>query len=398
MSALICRFEPFDTWFFREARPLDSIGAGEVGSVFPPPVRTLLGAVRAFIGDAWHTEHGTHWEQFDDLPELHALIGNGDDLGPLRCQGPYLYMEDEQNAQKKQRLYPAPATLMVKKQADSQGTQKKHYFLLSWSRANAVHCDLGKVYLPTFPKSVSGLTDLAGSKPASDCWLTQRGLEDVLAGKAPKADDVVEKDSLFDNEPRLGIGRDNASRAVRQGLLYQTSHLRLRECVGVELILEGIPDATALPEQQVIRLGGEGRQAALSASRAPNPWANAPKLGKTATTVLYSLTPTPCAPDLPAGIPAGFQPVNVDGITAWDGELNGVKLRIWAAVCGRILREGGWDMALHQSRPVHSLLPAGSALFVESLDGNPDSLSALHGCTTGDEAAFGRGQWLLGKI
>lgn len=398
MSALICRFEPFDTWFFREARPLESIGAGEVGSVFPPPVRTLLGAVRTALGDAWHAQHGTRWQQFDALPELHALIGKGDDLGPLRCQGPYLYLEDEKNAQKKQRLFPAPATLMVKEQADRNNIKQKHYFLLSWARSNPVHCDLGKVYLPTFPKSVSGLTDLAGSKPASDCWLTQRGLEAVLAGQAPQADDVVEKKDLFDNERRLGIGRDNATRAVRQGLLYQTSHIRLRERVGVELILNGVPEQAALPAQQVIRLGGEGRQAALSTSREPNPWAKAPKLGKTAAAVLYSLTPTPCAPDLPAGIPAGFQPVKVDGITAWDGELNGVKLRIWAAVCGRILREGGWDMALHQSRPVHSLLPAGSALFVESLDGNPDSLSALHGCTTGDEAAFGRGQWLLGKI
>ena len=50
---LICRFTPLDTWFFRESRPHGSIGSSELGSVFPPPVRTLLGALRTLIGDTW---------------------------------------------------------------------------------------------------------------------------------------------------------------------------------------------------------------------------------------------------------------------------------------------------------------------------------------------------------
>ena len=39
-SPLICHFEPLDTWFFREARPHGSMGNSELGSQFPPPVRT----------------------------------------------------------------------------------------------------------------------------------------------------------------------------------------------------------------------------------------------------------------------------------------------------------------------------------------------------------------------
>lgn len=93
MNALTCHFEALDTWFFRESRPQGSIGASELGSVFPPPVNTLLGAVRTAIGDAFHQQHGTDWRQFAELNALQAIIGFADNLGPLRCEGPFLSLK-----------------------------------------------------------------------------------------------------------------------------------------------------------------------------------------------------------------------------------------------------------------------------------------------------------------
>jgi hypothetical protein len=55
-------------------------------------------------------------------------------------------------------------------------------------------------------------------------------------------------------------------------------------------------------------------------------------------------------------------------------------------------------MANHQSRPVQSLLPAGSALFVEALDGNPSSLLPLHNHCSGPDAALGRSQLMIGRL
>ena len=63
-TTVICHCEPLDTWFFREARPHGSVGNSELGSQFPPPVRTLLGALRTAIGDAWFARHvatGAAW-------------------------------------------------------------------------------------------------------------------------------------------------------------------------------------------------------------------------------------------------------------------------------------------------------------------------------------------------
>ena len=382
-TTLACRFEPLDTWFFRESRPHGSVGSNELGSVFPPPVRTLLGALRTLIGDAWHIRHGGDWRSFDSNKALQALIGYGDDLGSLRVSGPFLSLDS-------QRLYPAPANLMVK-----EANGKPHYFLLDLG--DAVHCDLGKVHLPCFPAQVPGLSELAGSKPAERCWLTTAGLQKVLEGRAPDAEQVIAQKQLFQEEHRLGIGRDNSRKSVQEGLLYQTRHLRFKHGVGIELHLRGLTDPGLLPATTAIRLGGEGRQAALRVSPSKSSALPAVELPAAANAfALYNLTPVPCAPGLPAGIPAGFtRTQRADGTDVWEGQLGGIGLRILGVACGRPLREGGWDMATHQARPVQSLLAPGSVCYVQCLDGHqPLTANALAPLAD----ATGRGLYVAGRL
>ena len=381
-TPLICHFEAIDTWFFREARPHGSVGNSELGSVFPPPVRTLVGALRTLIGDAWFKRHGGNWHGFANNKALQAIIGMGDDLGSLRCSGPFLSLNGE-------RLYSAPANLMVK---ESEG--KKHYFLLDLG--SPVQCDLGSVYLPSFPSKVAGLNEFVGSKPAEQCWLSSAGWQQVLQGQAPQAIDVISKEQLFDEEARLGIGRDNARKSVQEGLLYQTRHLRLRPGVSVQLHLDGLQDASLLPTQTTLRLGGEGRMASLhiEASRA-NPACPSVKIPPQAKAfALYALTAAPCAEALPAGIPSGFQPVQHNGADVWEGEVGQQRLRILSACCTRVLREGGWDMANHQARPVQSLLAAGSVLYVQNLSDTAFDPQAL--CHLTD--ATGRALFVAGLL
>ncbi len=51
MSAKQWCFEPLDTWFFRESRPFGTVGGSELTSLFPPPARTVAGAIRTLIGE-----------------------------------------------------------------------------------------------------------------------------------------------------------------------------------------------------------------------------------------------------------------------------------------------------------------------------------------------------------
>lgn len=386
-TSISIQFTPLDTWFFREARPHGSVGNSELGSVFPPPVRTLLGAVRTLMGDAWFARHGSgehkDWRSFASNPALQALIGFGDDLGPLRVTGPFLQKDG-------QRLYPAPANLMVKEQGD-----KAHYFLLDLGAP--VHCDLGRVHLPCFPKQVNGLKETVGSKPAEKHWLTPQGYTAVLAGIAPQEKDVLAAKDLFTEEPRLGIGRDNHRASVQEGLLYQTRHLRLQSGVSVEIELHGIADPSLLPAHTVLRLGGEGRAAALqtTASHAAAKLPHTALGDKLRTLALYALTPSPCAPDVPAGIPAGFVRSQHQGYDCWTGQLAGQTLRVLAVACQRPLREGGWDLAQHQARPVQSLLAPGSVRYVQS--DAPISAATLQALTAQTDAS-GRGLFVAGKL
>lgn len=378
-STVICHFEPLDTWFFREARPHGSVGNSELGSQFPPPVRTLLGALRTAMGDTWFARHGGAWGGLDSNTALQVHIGLGDDLGPLRANGPFLRLNG-------QRLYPAPAHLMAKTH-DGQ----RHYFLLGLG--DVVHCDLGRVHLPAMPRQVQGLPELVGSQPASG-WVTHSGMERLLKGQPPLGHEVIGTDQLWSEEPRLGIGRDNARRGVQEGLLYQTRHLRLRPGVTVELHLAGISDASLLPAQATLRLGGEGRQAALRVEQAPLSLPAGPAIAPGARFVVHHLTPRTCAADLPAGIPPGFVRRQHEGADCWEGELAGRPLRILAAACARPLREGGWDLAQHQARPVQSLLAPGSVLYAQNLSG--DSLPSTAFAAAAD--ASGRGLCLAGAL
>lgn len=383
----LCTFTPVDTWFFRESRPQGSLGTSGLDSVFPPPVRTLMGAVRTFLGDAWHARNGTSWRDFASNERLKAVIGFGSDLGPLKVRGAFLCSEGRQ-------LYPAPASLMVK---------EDRYFLLE--PGDAVTCDLGRVRLARMPARVAGLADLSGARPVEGRYLTAQGWQSVLAGQAPASGEVIDHTRLWSIEPRMGIGRDNARSAVSHGMLYQTRHVRPVAGVTIRMEVGGLPSdwqQWGMGHESLIRLGGEGRQAVLKLEPAPEMTLPSMPSGleRARELMLYNLTSVPCEPGMPAGVPHGFHRVELpDGSTAWEGDLAGAALRILGVNCARVQREGGWDLARHRAVAVESLLPAGSALHVEPL--GPESwtaLRALHGRPTGASSAWGRGLWVLGRV
>ena len=82
-------FEQVDSWFFRESRSMDNNRATAMESVFPPPNNTLLGAIRSRIGNLYHAQHGSTWEDFNKQKKEHSLariIGYADDYANLQAQ------------------------------------------------------------------------------------------------------------------------------------------------------------------------------------------------------------------------------------------------------------------------------------------------------------------------
>lgn len=364
-------FNATDTLFFRESRPMESMG--ELQSVFPPPVRTLAGAIRTLIGEHMRVD----WREFGKNHPATAHIGYGDDLGKLQFQGAWLALDD-------QRLYPAPLLLMQKDQT---------YYRLTLD-TKGIWCDLGKqVRLPKLPDD----DNAKGSKPLENTWLTADGMIAVLNGNKLEAKHIKTAKDLFVRESRVGIARDNATRTVEKGLLYQTQHIRPHQGLSVELDASGLPND--MPSKAIIRLGGEGRTACVEAKKSSNAFPNAKALNnKPQGLLLYMLTPLHMQSQGKNWQPLpGFNREERDNQTVWVGTLNGIELELHGAVTGKALREGGWDMATHQPRPIASLIPAGSVFFCTAKNGDtPTAIKALNNTQIGELSAYGYGHLAAG--
>lgn len=361
------RFTALDTLFFRESRPMESIGGAQLQSVFPPPSATLIGAIRTAIGEA----HQVDWKAYahDDHHPLKAIMGSANSLGPLSFTGPFLMQEQD-------RLFPVPLALLHAKNNDVD------QFTRLTPSTDITVCDLGEVILP------KKRDPLAGAKPLEHAFITDKGLVTVLSGDVPAENAIVHTHDLYHSEERLGIGRDHAKCTTIDGLLYQTNHVRPMKDVSIGIVVKGL-NCAGLPQHGTCRLGAEGRMAAWQCE-AVQTLPSIKIKGKNIMLVL--LTP---ARFNQGWLPDGFSPVTIaKQQTVWDGDIHGVKLRLISSVIGKPMREGGWDLVNRSPRTMNSLVPAGSCYFCEVVGGA--DASTLHGQQIGQDTEYGRGEIAVG--
>ncbi len=368
--------DPMDTWFFREAKPFDTLGAPELASQFPPPAATVSGALKTLIG----RQQGIDWRQFRPRNNPDAAV-NPDyaRLAQLKLCGPFLSLDG-------QVLFPVPAFLLY------QASLGYRRLVIG---KTPVETDLGKVRLPELPADCRN----QGFKPLDNAWITLDGLNALLAGDLPDSSAIKMAKELYSPESRLGIGRDNQTGCVKaeDRLLYQTCHIRPRDGVGLMAGIAGV-DADLKPE--AIRLGGEGRLSLMAATGQAlelpaRPQANA----QTSGLILLLLTPADLdscwrLPGCKAQCPDDRWN---DENKTWRLTLQGVELNVQSAILGKPRREGGWHLAERKPRRVEGLVPAGSAWFC-TVDNMPlqQAIEALHLAQIGDGQPMGRGLLAVG--
>jgi CRISPR-associated protein Cmr3 len=214
----------------------------------------------------------------------------------------------------------------------------------------------------------------AQQKPAGGAWLDAAGVQAHLAGMAPAT--VMPTSRLFAAETRLGIGIDPTARTAADGALYTTEAVSFAAGSGFLVGIEGMEGA-ALPDEGVLRLGGDGRAARYRRVDAALP-APAPVAGRFR---LVMATPAVFAGGwIPDGVAA-----DADGHYRLKGD--GFSARLVCAAVPRNAVVSGWDIARWIPKTAQRVVPAGSVYWFDGFEGDHRKLATwVAGGVWGDNA------------
>jgi len=337
---------PLDAWFFRDGRPYNEKEASQadVASVFPPPARTLSGALRAALARANGWSGSGRW-----TPKLNAALGSSpNDLGALQFTGPFLIKGGH-------ALWPLPRHLL--------GRAQERWELTAFLRPDNK--------LPP-GESRDGL------KPAETAWITTTALNVLLEGKRPDGTDIFPPGTLWAHEPRVGLRRDETRHTTGEGALYSPAYVRLHRCVALGVCIAGVPDELTADIPPLFPLGGESRLARCDA------WPH---------------NPLPEPPPRDSFRPDATGRIRFSAVLLTPGCFREPSLpgaAIVSACVGRPHLIGGWDSLKREPLPLHPFAPAGSVWFCTASGDDFSSILAQHGKHIGPYAAHGFGHIVIG--
>ncbi len=234
---------------------------------------------------------------------------------------------------------------------------------------------------------LSVLAEKERGKPAGGYWLTADGWKKYLAGQVPAPTDLVKSSDLWRIDPRVGVGLDAVSGRAADGRLFSVQaaamvkrghRIGTNKATDKALLADydvgfiAAVSGAALPKSGALRLGGDGRAAAVHATAdfvLPAPDYAAIASARCCRLVLTT----------PGIFAAGWLPTGTtqtaDGEFRFD--LHGVKGRLVCAAVPRAEVISGWDMALWQPKPAQRAAPTGSVYWLDELDATPEALRKL---------------------
>lgn len=270
-------------------------------------------------------------------------------LGPL-CLG-------RRQGEQLERYYPLPADLQVT-QAEGQALQIHQLRPARLSAGLACSLQTDQLPLLQIPEP---------AKPAGGYWLTSSGWRHYLANQALTPEHLLHSSELWQLEQRLGIGMDETARRASDGALYTSEVVALRPGVGFWLSVQGVA-AELLPADGLLRLGGDGRAAAVSLPpAAPVIEADWERIERERRfrIVLRS----------PGLFPKGWRLPGLDQDNRW--RIPGATARLVSAAVPRSVVISGWDVAKQRPKPAQRFAPAGAVYWLEEFEGDLGALRKL---------------------
>ncbi len=218
------------------------------------------------------------------------------------------------------------------------------------------------------------LAETTRGKSASGLWLAEAGWRNYLGGKVPAGNQIDRNDSLWKMDNRVGVGLDADTRRAADGRLFSVQAVAMQSGVGFLAAVTGAKP----PEVGTLRLGADGRAAAITAARhaLPEPdyaaiaAARRCRLVLTTPGIFFPLPPAEAQAGVRTSwLPTGAEPSRrrEDGAVRFD--LHGVRGWIVCAAVRRAEVVSGWDLAHWRPKSAQCAAPTGSVWWLELDEG-----------------------------
>ena len=241
--------EPLDVLFFRDSRPFGAGDnhTGQGGQM--PAAQPFAGAVRSAVLAEILASRGQSFQAFRSDEKLAAAkeIGTPDSYGDFSLRGPFAAQQD--NGAVSLQL-PLPLDLLREKDEQESVTVRGMLPLMGM---------LDKVHRSRRETAPLWLRQEVPPGQLSDQIVLDKQLGQYL--KNDNGRPQMHADSGFTTtEKRVGIAL-TSDRNAEPGHLYATEFLRLKEQSGLRRGFVVQTNVVSLPEQGLLKLGGEGRAA-----------------------------------------------------------------------------------------------------------------------------------------
>lgn len=298
-----------DTLFFRDGKPFSGGSENFAEGIFPPFPSTIYGALRTAyfsgdidsLGDAETDEDPTRDLVITDI--RYAVEGDTKD---------------------REICFVAPSDLVREKKEMNKEDGK--FLVLTKEELPHNHSGPNAMLLrPKTDKKVEG---------AEHALMSYSNVEKYINGRTEELHFYPLNKFLF-KESKIGIGIDKRRRSTREGMFYQVDFLRLDK-LNIQITFKGFD----LPENGVLRLGGEGKMVAY--------------------TTVQKVALNTAAID-----PTSFKVVLQTPCVANDWAPSILKAYVEAAAVGRPKDVGGFNIKEKRPRPMRKAIPAGSVFYIK---------------------------------
>jgi len=334
------KIKPLDTLFFRDGRPFSMGAETWANPIFPPYPSTVYGAIRTWLiferGSLKEFEEGKFKEE----------LGTPSGKGNLKIKGPLICLDNN-------LYFPVPFDCLQKKGAPR--SEKNNLFYIDC-------INKPEIFISYYPLERILINKNDFELEECNEFLDINSLKDYLKGHEKQLE-FTEKKEIFSYEKKTGIKRSRKTLSSEEGYLYKIPMIKLKNKASLFVEIDGL---SRYPEEGLLQIGGEGKTAKIEKIKNYDPLKTLKYMDFEFENKIFKIYLA-----TPAIFEKGWLPKWINDKSTFEGNHNGIKLKLMACSIGKYNLIGGWDLANKRPKPMYKAVPPGSVYYFKILDDTP---------------------------